>query len=172
MIFPSFVFAQFSKRQAYLGGGLSTSLFNSDTQATSTGYGSSAKNNSFAIFPIFGFFLNDKISIGGSIGYATNYYESNYTSSYYDANNNLITAPAFQKTWTNGISVAPFIRYYLPITSSFYFAAHGQINFMRANWKNVQNTGQQEITQENPYYSTGLTLKPVPGCFFRQFFSA
>ena len=161
VLFPSFAFAQFSKGQVYVGGSLSTSLFNNDVPATANSYNSSNKNNTFTLSPMVGIFLNQKIAIGGGVGYTTTYTEWNYTSSYYDANNNLITVPAFQKNRTNGVILMSFTRYYVPISSSFYFAAHGQVNFTRSNQKNVQNTGTEEITQENPYYAIGVTLKPV-----------
>jgi len=161
VLIPTFVFAQFSKGQVYLGGNLSAALFNSDTPATSNISSSSNKNNTLNLLPLVGVFLNQKVAIGGGVGYTTGYTENNYTNSYYDANNNLITVPAFQKGWSNGIYISSFSRYYIPISSSVYFAAHGQINFTRANRKNVQNTGTQEITQEQPSYSIGLTLRPV-----------
>src|SRR5882672_3740525 len=93
-LLPSFVFAQFSKGQVYLGGSLSTSLFSNDTPATANSYNSSNKNISLSLLPMVGIFLNQKIAIGGGVGYTATYYESNYTTSYYDANNNLITGPA------------------------------------------------------------------------------
>jgi hypothetical protein len=161
VLLPCIAFAQFSKRQVYLGGSLSSSLFSNEMPATANSYSSGNKNNMFTLSPIVGVFLNPKIAVGGSVGYTATYNESNYTSSYYDANNNLITVPAFQKSWSKGIIFMSFTRYYVPISSSFYFAAHGQINFTRSNQKNIQNTGTQEITNENPYYSIGVTLKPV-----------
>jgi hypothetical protein len=160
-LLPSFVFAQFNKRQVYLGGSLSVSLFNNDIPATANSYGRSNKNNALTLSPLIGIFLNEKVAIGVGVGYNTSYNESNYTTSYFDGNSNLITVQASQKTWTNGISVTPFTRYYVPISSSFYFAAHGQISFIRANQKDVLSTGTQEITQEQPYYSVGVTLNPV-----------
>lgn len=161
LLTPCFAFAQFSKGQVFLGGSLSASLFNNDIPATANSYSNSTKNNTLTLLPLVGVFLNQKIAIGGGVGYTASYTESNHTNSYYDANNNLITVPAFQKDWGKGIYISSFARYYIPISPSFYFAALGQINFFRANFKSVQNTGTQEITQEQPSYSIGLTLKPV-----------
>jgi len=167
VLIPSFVFAQFSKGQVFLGGTLSTLLSNSGTPGTmSTNYyGSNGKNNYVSISPIVGFFINQKIAVGGSIGYLSNYRESNFYTGYYDSNGNFIYVPAFSKSITNSISLNAFARYYFPISNSFYFALQGQTSFTRGYSKNTSfnngNTLSQEFTSSSPFYSLGTTINPV-----------
>ncbi|HEV8512056.1 MAG TPA: hypothetical protein VGQ59_02205, partial [Cyclobacteriaceae bacterium] len=82
-----------------------------------------------------------------------------------DSNNNPISVSAYNKTVTRGIRVSSFLRYYLPISNSFYFVAHGEISFNRANTTNTNfNAGgplNQEVTDENPSYTLSAAIKPV-----------
>jgi len=144
VLLPSLALAQFTKGQVYLGGSLSASFYSNDISSPSV----ISKVNTFSLLPVVGIFLNEKISVGGGIGYTTSYTEYQFN-------------PGFQKNTNKGISVSSIARYYVPISPSFYFAANGQITFTRANQKSVQNDGSQESTQDQPNYTIGVALKPV-----------
>jgi|GEM_PF-1757001 hypothetical protein len=160
---PYFAAAQFSRGQIYLGGSMTASSTYSDFNSPNSG--GPNKGNSFSISPVFGYFLNPNLAVGGSIGYSSSRSEYNYVTSYPDNNNNPITVNAFTKTVTNGITVGSFVRYYVPISSSFYFAAQGQANLTRSNNNTTYfNNGtplNQEVTHESPSYSVGISIKPV-----------
>ncbi len=154
---PYFVAAQFSKGQTYLGGTLSGYLTNSNTPATPANgnYGSSSKLSAFSISPVFGIFLKRNLSVGGGIGFSTQTQ---------DFNENINGQVQYEKNYSNSVTANSFLRYYLPITSSFYFAMHGQINFLRGNNKSVSFYGSNSSnnqTGNNPFYSIGASLRPV-----------
>lgn len=150
VVLPYFAFAQFSKGQVYLGGSLGVSLYNYDVPAVSpTSPGSNNKINSFSLLPVVGIFLNEKVAVGGGVGYTSSKYE-------YDVTN--FSSISSSK----GITVSSFTRYYIPISSSVYFTGHGEVSFTRANQKDIQNSGTQgTTTQEHPSYTIGVALKPV-----------
>ncbi len=162
VLLPCFAFAQFSKGQVYLGGTISASLFNSNTPATPNSTLSNAKQSGFSLSPVFGYFLNPKIAVGGGIGYSNYTFENDYTYQYYDANNNIVYAPGFFKSKSNSVFVNTFLRYYIPISSSFYLAAQGRFNFTRSNAENNQTVvGYPENITKTPSYSLGLSINPA-----------
>jgi hypothetical protein len=96
-----------------------------------------------------GFFLNEKIAVGGGMGYTSSKNE-------YDVTN--FSSISSSK----GINVSSFARYYIPISSSLYFVGHGEVSFIRANQKDVQNSGTQgTTTREYPSYTIGIAFKPI-----------
>jgi hypothetical protein len=153
-LLPYLAFAQFSKGQVYLGGTASTSFQNSGP-TPSPGI---SKNNFISMSPVFGYFVNPKLVLGVSVGYSSQFYETDYAN--YNSNTNSYLK-AFQKSKYNWVFITPLARYYVPISNSFYFAAQGQINFTRGNSTTTVNDGTNETTNEAPYYSLGLTFKPV-----------
>jgi hypothetical protein len=150
---PFLAMAQFSKGQVYLGGtlslnsttpsypGLTVNLFNSVVP----------KSSSVSISPLFGWFVNEKFLVGAEVGYSNTYLEYDYVPASY----------GFQKDKSYAIILSSFGRYYVPISSSFYFATQGGIYFSRANSTSINNNGVVETTTESPYYSVGITFKPM-----------
>ncbi len=162
VLLPLFAIAQFSKGQIYLGGTMSASVLNNN-YPLNPGSGGPSKSNVFSISPVFGYFLNPKLAIGGSIGYSSSDSESDFLSTFYVNNNIPYTLPGYVKTITNSISVSSFTRYYIALSHSFYFAAQGQISFSRSNnrYENVNNGSLGDQTTDSPSYSLGASLKPV-----------
>jgi len=131
---PCLVFGQFDKGQIYLGGTLSTSIHNTPTVA------SVSLSNAFEVSPSFNVFLNNRLSLGASIGYSC------MKAQVF----NPITATVISGT-TNTISFSPIARYYLPISSSFFVAFQGQASYSHSN--------------SNIYYASdfgyGINFSPV-----------
>jgi hypothetical protein len=152
-VIPCFAFAQFNKGQVFLGG-----VFSASVQSSPSSNGSTTKNNSVSITPNIGFFLNQKFSVGATIGYSTSFQEFDYVN--FNSNTGTFTS-GFQKYKLNGIVVGSFVRYYTAISTSFYFALQGQAIFNRSTMQIITNDGLNESNQQTPSYSIGINVKPV-----------
>jgi hypothetical protein len=157
VVIPYFTFAQFTKAQVYLGGTLSTSFQNSTSNVTPPNPNLS-KNNSLSISPTIGFFLNPKISLGGSIGYSSALQQFDYST--YDPNVGAVVR-ASRKYKTSGFAISGFARHFIPISNSFYFALQEQISFTRSNAETTQVTGTTETSNQSPNYSIGFAIRPI-----------
>ncbi len=144
---PALAFAQFNKGNIFLGGAFSSTLSNSDSR-TNPANPYSSTNNGVAIYPTFGFFLNEKLAIGTSLTYSTSL-QKNESPGY------------FYKYENNSIGISPYMRYYFPISSSVYFGLQGGLNFSRGNSKTTQTSGPFQSVTETPTYGLGLNFKPV-----------
>ena len=154
LLFPFFSFAQFNKGQVYLGGSLSTYEQNSS---------SGVRTGSTSITPVLGYFLKSNWALGASIGYSSSYSKNNLNNTIYNNDGISYALPGYVKTTTHSIAISPFVRYYIAISNSFYFAAQGQVNFLRGNnsYTNFNNGSLGEYTIKSPSYTLGAAIKPV-----------
>jgi hypothetical protein len=153
-IAPVFAFAQFSKGTVFLGGSLSSVIQNADNKQTGFPNPSSQSNTVFAISPSIGFFVSEKMAIGSSITYSTSVQKYTYPANTFSS----YTSQAEQ----NSVGINPYIRYYLPISSSIYFGLQGGVSFSRGNQKSTQFNGtSQPPTTEIPLYTLGASVRPI-----------
>lgn len=94
--------------------------------------------NHFTIQPQFGFFLNDKFTIGGNIGYFTTK-QSNATT---------------LRSKTNGIILGLFFRRYFKISDNFYLSLDGNPYYRNTTFENSTSSK----TKTNSF---GFKLSPV-----------
>lgn len=156
-VLPFFSIAQFNKGQVYVGGTLSASLQNTDASTGYTGSGLT-KSNTINASPAVGFFLSPKVAVGGTIGYGHSFQEYDFQS--FDVNTGT-TVTSFQKNKNNGVSIGAIARYFVPLSTSVYFALHEQLSFTRSTSETVQGTSAQETTTQSPSYTLGLSVRPV-----------
>jgi hypothetical protein len=159
---PSFAVAQFTKGQVFLGGTLSATNNNNDLPTIPSG--SSLKSSTFSVTPVVGFFINPKLALGGSIGYATGTSQFDYAN--YGLVNGAYTYTILsQKSVSKSLLVSTFARYYVPLGNSFYFTLQGQLNFTRtANDQTspqYNGTNYDQVTQRTPSYSLGVSVRPA-----------
>jgi hypothetical protein len=100
-----------SKGTIFVGGTLSTSFQNTNSQTPTV-------TNSISVQPNAGYFLSSKLAVGFGIGYDGNW--STYSPSY--------SGGIAQKTTSNLLSFVPAVRYYIPISPSVFFVPKGQIS--------------------------------------------
>ena len=149
---PIFARAQFSKRQAYLGGSLSIGSATGTLGPTPSPLNfEPTKGTSVSLAPAVGWFVNEKTLVGGGVGYTYSYQEYDYQPA----------MSGFQKNRSEAFSASLYARHYIPVSGSFYFATQGGIYFSRANSTAINNNGVAETTTESPYYSVGITFKPM-----------
>ncbi len=107
--------AQFFKGNTFVGGTASASFYTNVNKANA----SKTTDNSFSIRPSYGYVVNPKIAVGVGLGYAYDYNNFQY---YLDPVN------PHGKNHSNFYSIAPFFRYYLPISSSVFLALHTELS--------------------------------------------
>ncbi len=143
IVFPCLAWAQFERGQAFLGGSISVSA----ATTNSNQYNYKETNSQLSIAPSFGYFLNSKIAVGGGIGYSTSVQKSGN-----------LGIPN-QKYSSHNFSISPFVRYFFPVSNSFYIALQGQLNFSRGTATNfVQPNG---TLTTSPLYNLGATISPI-----------
>jgi hypothetical protein len=147
VILPLYLNAQFIKSDKVLGGSLQL-----DTRNQSTGDEPNYQNRNFSILPNFGFFVNDKIELGGVVGYSSNYQnveESQFSIGYTSKSQSLTTGLYAQK--------------YFSLTDKFLFALLVQSNFSRGNTISPQfDQGSGEyIDYKTLHYSINSSLRPT-----------
>lgn len=159
---PTFSMAQFNKGQLFLGGSISASTVNSNAPIV-FGNAYPTKSTTFSITPTIGRFVSSKLAWGGSIGYSTSSYQTDYPNS--NIINGVYTYSVLtSKSVSNSLLVNSFVQYYVPLTSSFYFTLQGQLNFARTanDQTSPQYNGNNyvEITKHSPSYGIGATIRP------------
>lgn len=143
-------FGQFTRGDKYLGG-----YFNFSTRRTPDSNGGLTKvYNNFGITPTMGFFLNERLAIGGQLGYSIDYNKFGASSSDYT------------KTTTQHINPGFFVRSYYKITDKFYFTIIGNINFDRQEDKSTYINNNSNYFSESKTASYDLSANVVPNFVF------
>jgi hypothetical protein len=146
LIFPAATYAQFVKGNYFLGGTLSASVQRSDPAGSIT----ASYSDLLSVSPMMGFFLNERIAVGAAIGY------TKIDSKAHNYNNNATT-----NSKSNSVGISPFIRFYHPISSSFYFALQGSVGFTRGNTKTIADYPPVETVDNAASYSLAANLRPI-----------
>ncbi len=133
--------AQFAKGDKFIGG---TFGLSSQTQDFSNG-GSKTDISSFSIKPLIGFLINEKIALGGQIGYS-------YSMSDYELNNPVTS----QSSSSSRFSIGFFARRYIKISDKFLFSTTGLIDFYRGTETSTLNSDYTK-TQN---YLIGFNIQP------------
>lgn len=133
---------QFMKGDKFIGG---TFRLSSQTP-TNSNQGSTFEIKGFSINPLMGFLVNEKLAIGGRIGYS-------YYNSIYNANQ-----PSESKYNSNGFSMGLISRRYFGISDKFVFSINGYLNFDRGTETNTTSTSESKAQN----YQIGAMLQP---CF-------
>ncbi len=130
------VSAQLAKGVKILGGNFSICSQNGN------GSNSLITNNNFSIGPSFGYFINEKYALIGTINYSNSYYE--YTGLKY-------TLSSF--------GIGSSLRRYFQISEKFFFALDGYLNFLRVTDKQTTTVSVLQTTQ-TPYYNISVGFQP------------
>lgn len=107
--------------------------------------GNGTSNVGVQVAPGFGYFIQDNIAIGGSIG---------------------ILSSSFGNSSSTSIRLSPFVRRYWPIVeNSFYFTLNGRISFMygpSAAVGNIDLNSSDEVFSISLDASPGFVYFPAP----------
>jgi len=135
IIFASFIlcsqniFAQLEKGMISIGltSALTYSKSTDESNATTSNgtnfkLNNIKKNTTYTIAPIFSYFLSSKFAIGISIGYSGS---SNSSENQQYGNNILYNNHT--KTTSGGITISPFVKYYIPLSNQVFFYFQGGI---------------------------------------------
>lgn len=106
--------AQFAKGDKVLGGSFSFNVQNRNDSPD----GGLMKSNSFSLNPSMGFLINENFAIGGELGYASTFRETNYSSTVLE-------------TKSKSFSAGVFGQRYFNISDKFLFSLVGRFNFGR-----------------------------------------
>lgn len=139
--------AQFTKGLKVLGGRLE---LNTSDQKTEDGPEYQYRN--FSVLPNLGIFVNDKLEIGGTVGY-NSYYQ------HVDASVNSLEQTSKSRSLTTGL----YAQRYFSLTDKFLFAFLVQSNFSRGNTISPQydqSTGGY-IDYKTLNYSINSSLRPT-----------
>lgn len=142
---PSFLYAQFSRGQIYSSGSLSLSKGSQDYSTSQ--YLNQTNANQFSIALATGVFVNNKVAVGGGIGYGHSYQETVYGT-------------GSQNSKINSINASVFVRRYVKITDSFFFSAEGKVQYGNSSTDTYQNNGGVVTTASDKYHSVNLNVTP------------
>jgi opacity protein-like surface antigen len=125
------VFAQIPRGTSMVGGSISFSHKSSNSPT-----GIKSTSTAFDVRPSYGLFLVKNLCVGAAVGY-----------NFGKADEDLTVGQYSLSTRYRSISVGPFVRYYIPITSKLYALAHASYD---RNWS--RNKGnypvQNVVTKE------------------------
>jgi hypothetical protein len=96
------------------------------------------KNTGYTIAPTFSYFLSSKFAIGISIGYSG--YSNSSESQQYGNN---ILYNYHTKNTSGGITISPFVKYYIPLSDQVFFYFKGGIS---AGINNGKTSGYSDNT--------------------------
>lgn len=147
VILPLCLQAQFIKGDKVLGGRLEL-----NTSNQTTGDGPEYQYRNFSVLPHLGIFVNDKLEIGGIVGYSS-YYQ------HVDASTNSIESTSKSQSLTTGL----YAQQYFPLTEKFLFAFLVQSDFSRGNNISPQydlSTGEY-IDYKTLHYSINSSVRPA-----------
>lgn len=131
--------AQLSKGRVFLGGSITTSSIENTTINTPTN--AVTKQNAFVIDPSIGFFVKENTVVGINVGFSKSKVEANGSTQ------------QEQRTIAPGL----FLRRYYPVAKSFYFYAHGGLNYTNQKSETFNGTTTLSETNGNGF---GVTVYP------------
>ncbi len=142
LVSPLLSTGQFIKGDKFIGGTFRLSFEN----LTNSSQGSTSVVKGFSINPLMGFLVNEKVSIGGQIGYS-------YFNSVANANQ-----PAGTNYNSSSFSIGLISRRYFNISDKFIFSINGHLSFDRGNQTLTYSTTENKSQN----YLIGAMLQP---CF-------
>jgi hypothetical protein len=160
----SIVHAQNLNGKLFAGGSLGFDFMSADANTDVGKYTNPKANQSYSINPSVGYYLNDKLAIGLQFGY--NYATKNTLYLNYYGSPSSITAT------TETFSIAPLLRYTIPITDKFGFNinttipySHSRNTLTDTSSKTSSGTanGNIAIPNGNNSTSTSFGLNVSPG---------
>ena len=137
------IFAQLEKGMIAVGLTSNYSTLKRTDEATSPSFSSSnfeTKNTAYTIAPTLSYFLSNRLAIGLSAGYAG--YQTINENTFNDLSANT-KSYSYSKTTSGGISVSPYLKYYIPLGEQVYFLLKGSYN---ATFSNGNTSGYEEDT--------------------------
>jgi hypothetical protein len=136
--------AQFTEGDKFIGG---TFFFNNHKYSNDPGAGESGiKSAMLEVRPAVGFFLNDKVAIGGMVSYASSYQE-NITNSNMDYKNS-----------ARNYSLGLFVNRYFAISEKFYFMLGGNVSYGRGRQKTESQFSESRVAK---YHGINMSVKPT-----------
>jgi hypothetical protein len=118
---PFLSHAQFQKGDKFIEGS-----FSFQNGSNSQSIGSKNESGSFSINPAIGFLINEKVALGGQIGYNSYSYKNSYTNPTYSYEQN-----------RNSFSAGIFANRYFKISDKFLFSLKGLLSFSRGTETNT-----------------------------------
>lgn len=182
------IFAQLEKGMKSIG--LSSRLnYNKNNNNENATITSPAIDNyyisySYAITPTVSYFLSSKFSLGLSVGYvgSTSKSEETHSGSYYiqyNSSNHYGFNKSYNKDVSNGISVSPFLKYYVPLSDNVFFFLKGGVGttFSQIKSSGTANYYDMDITNNTTYSNSseypiakknniGINVGISPGILF------
>ena len=139
--------AQFTKGDKVLGGSLQLNTSNQETPD-----GPAYQYRSFSVLPNLGIFVNEKLELGGALGYSS-YYQN------VDGSSTSLGYTAKSKSLTTGL----YAQQHFSLSEKFLFAVLVQSNFSRGNSVSPQYdpTVGDYVDKETQNYSINSSLRPT-----------
>ncbi len=137
LILPISLSAQFNKGDKFLGGTLGFQI----QQSPYTGTNFLTKSNGFAISPQIGFLLNEKLALGGNLGYSTSHFSIGPDTA--ESTNDL-----------SNFSIGLFLRRYYSINDKFLFSLTGNADYGKGTIKSSSDISNEE--SKNYIYSISV----------------
>lgn len=140
----SAVQAQLTKGDKFVGGYFTFS----DSKTPDKTYIVNSHSNSLQISPLVGFVLNEKLAVGGLLGYSTS------ASSSSDPNGTDYST----NSWL--LSAGAFVQRYFPLSDKVVVAMRGAAQFSRGKSTSFFNGAGTSSDSDNSY-SLGISVSPV-----------
>jgi hypothetical protein len=139
-----------------VGGGFSVGFSegNQESNSSSTAYNNQDNTWSFSIRPSVGYFINEKIALGGSFRYR-------YSNTKFEGNSS--RAGDFDgRRSANSIGIGAFLRYHIPVSNQFLFFLQSDASFDKFGEKSEDIEGEMFLARDNFNARVGAT----PGVLF------
>lgn len=136
---PFFSIAQFSKGDKVLSGSINATIFRSPQSAVD---GFEVRSNSLSVSPHLGFFITERMLLGGGISY-----ESSFTRAYQDG------SPVYLNE-SRGVGFTFTARRYSTITEGLLFSISASASYRTGNFR--QSSSEDKIK----FSSGGINLSP------------
>lgn len=147
--------AQFTKGNMFLGGSLSVMLQNNNPTSPPLNLISpSTQTNNFSLAPSVGFFINEKTVLGVSLSYSA-------VIQKYDYSRYPQLTSYTSKTEGSSFGLSPYIRYYLPISTTIYVGLQGGLSFSRGTTTFTEFNGGNLQETDIPSYQLGMSFRPI-----------
>lgn len=142
-----------------LGGSVGYSRFNykSNTSYNNTNYSTETNSSQFSFTPSVGYFLQDNLAVGLSLGYSAN--RRNYTT--YSPSSNSVRA---ELDPTTTLRVGPYVQYYKMISEQF--GVLGTLSGGYQNSHNYEYNGNNANASIVEYKGSGYYADLTPGIIF------
>lgn len=135
--------AQFEKGDKFFDGSISLSANKlSDPQSQFANV-----RRGFGIAPAIGFFLNEKVAVGGRLGYSNSYQRN-------------LSSWSINRWYSQSASVGIFIKRYFTLSEKFLFSVQGTCEFSRARDKQSNITETDVFVNKTQSYQIWAGLSP------------